>query len=73
MNTLYGLIGLNYTYLRNPDPQIAQTIESASGDAKTILNVGPIPHVCLDGLLAGYWRRPAAHLPERVRAIMSSC
>ncbi|MFT6401396.1 MAG: hypothetical protein ACJA2D_000710, partial [Pseudohongiellaceae bacterium] len=41
MNTLYHLIRLKYAYLCNPDPQIAQTIESVLGDAKTILNVGP--------------------------------
>ena len=32
----------------------------------------PIPHDCKDGFLAGYWRRPAAHLDARVRAAMSS-
>ena len=31
-----------------------------------------IPHDCQDGFLAGYWRRPAAYLDERVRAAMSS-
>ncbi len=31
-----------------------------------------IPHDCSDGFLAGYWRRPAAYLDERVRAAMSS-
>jgi len=32
----------------------------------------PIPHDCADGFLAGYWRRPAAYLDERVRSAMSS-
>jgi SAM-dependent methyltransferase len=32
----------------------------------------PIPHDCTDGFLAGYWRRPAAYLDQRVRAAMSS-
>ncbi len=32
----------------------------------------PIPHDCSDGFLAGYWRRPAAYLDDRVRAAMSS-
>lgn len=32
----------------------------------------PIPHDCTDGFLAGYWRRPAAYLDERVRSAMSS-
>jgi len=27
----------------------------------------PIPHDCVDGFLAAYWRRPAAYLEERVR------
>jgi len=40
MNTLYDTIGLNYSNLRKPDTRIAQTIESALGDAKTVLNVG---------------------------------
>ena len=31
----------------------------------------PVPHDCTDGFLAGYWRRPAAYLDERVRAAMS--
>lgn len=37
----------------------------------SVANV-PIPHDCTDGFLAGYWRRPAAYLDERVRAAMSS-
>ena len=32
----------------------------------------PIPHDCSDGFLAGYWKRPAAYLDERVRAAISS-
>jgi SAM-dependent methyltransferase len=32
----------------------------------------PIPYNCLDGFLAGYWRRPAAYLDERVRDAISS-
>ena len=32
----------------------------------------PIPYDCSDGFLAGYWRRPAAYLDEKVRAAMSS-
>ena len=196
MNTLYDSIGLNYSNLRKADSRIAQTIATALGDAKTVLNVGagagsyeptdrqitaiepsaemiqqrpasnatiiqgraedipfddktfdasmavltihhwsdqergvmemrrvtrdkivfltydpsfrgfwlvdyfpalltldegqmpqianyekwlgsvevspvPIPHDCADGFLAGYWRRPAAYLDERVRAAMS--
>jgi SAM-dependent methyltransferase len=40
MKTLYDTIGLNYANLRKPDFRIAQNIETALGDAKTILNVG---------------------------------
>ncbi len=40
MNTLYDTIGLNYANLRKPDFRIAQRIETALGDAKTVLNVG---------------------------------
>ena len=40
MNSLYDTIGLNYADLRKPDPRIAQRIDTALGDAKTILNVG---------------------------------
>ncbi len=38
------------------------------------ISVSPvlIPHDCTDGFLAGYWRRPAAYLDERVRKAMSS-
>ncbi len=31
-----------------------------------------IPHDCVDGFLAAYWRRPAAYLEPQVRASMSS-
>lgn len=40
MNSLYDTIGLNYADLRRPDPRIAQRIETALGDAQTVLNVG---------------------------------
>ena len=40
MNTLYDSIGLNYSNLRKADSRIAQTIETALGGAKTVLNVG---------------------------------
>jgi len=38
----------------------------------TTVSAVPIPHDCSDGFLAGYWRRPAAYLDEKVRAAMSS-
>ena len=31
----------------------------------------PVPHDCVDGFLAAYWRRPAAYLDSSVRAGMS--
>jgi SAM-dependent methyltransferase len=40
MNELYDKIGLNYANLRQPDPRIAQRIETALGEAGTVLNVG---------------------------------
>ena len=40
MIALYDAIGLNYANLRQPDPRIAQRIETALGGAETVLNVG---------------------------------
>ena len=40
MSAKYDSIGVNYAELRKPDPRIAKVIESALGQAKTILNVG---------------------------------
>ncbi len=40
MNALYDTIGLNYANLRQPDPRIARRIETALGEAQTVLNVG---------------------------------
>lgn len=40
MNRLYDTIGLNYADLRRPDPRIARQVETALGDAETVLNVG---------------------------------
>lgn len=40
MSTLYDTIGLNYANLRQPDPRIARRIETALGEARTVLNVG---------------------------------
>lgn len=36
----YGQIGIDYARYRQPDPQIAQQILAALGDAQTVLNVG---------------------------------
>jgi hypothetical protein len=32
----------------------------------------PVPHDCIDGLLAAYWRRPRAYLDPRARASISA-
>ena len=32
----------------------------------------PVPNDCTDGFLYAYWRRPAAYLDPRIRAVMSS-
>ncbi|TCR91950.1 methyltransferase domain-containing protein [Rhizobium sp. BK376] len=36
----YGVIGVDYTKYRQPDPHIAEFIRAALGDAKRVLNVG---------------------------------
>jgi len=40
MDSLYDKIGLNYANLRQPDLRIATRIDTALGDARTVLNVG---------------------------------
>lgn len=40
MDAKYDVIGSNYAELRKPDPRIAAAIESALGQARTVLNVG---------------------------------
>jgi hypothetical protein len=32
----------------------------------------PIPHDCIDGFLAAYWRRPDSYLDPHIRSGMSS-
>jgi hypothetical protein len=32
----------------------------------------PVPHDCVDGFFAAFWRRPEAYLDPRVRAGMSN-
>jgi hypothetical protein len=32
----------------------------------------PVPHDCVDGFFAAFWRRPEAYLDARVRAGMSN-
>jgi SAM-dependent methyltransferase len=36
----YDVIGVNYADLRRPDPRIAETIDAALGQARTVLNIG---------------------------------
>ncbi len=40
MDNLYDRIGINYDELRKPDPRLAAAIDSALGNARTVLNVG---------------------------------
>lgn len=40
MTAHYDTIGINYAELRKPDARIAETIRSALGPARTVLNVG---------------------------------
>ena len=37
----YGTIGKGYTNFRRPDPRIAELIDAALSEARTVLNVGP--------------------------------
>jgi SAM-dependent methyltransferase len=52
--------------------QMPQISDYAKWLGSVEVSAVPIPHDCTDGFLAGYWRRPAAYLDERVRAAMSS-
>jgi SAM-dependent methyltransferase len=45
------------------------TIAEALGSCSVI--AVPVPHDCLDGFQAAFWRRPAAYLDPEVRARMS--
>jgi SAM-dependent methyltransferase len=40
MTAKYDSIGINYAQLRKPDPRIAAAIDTALGQAQTVLNVG---------------------------------
>jgi ubiquinone/menaquinone biosynthesis C-methylase UbiE len=40
LDPLYDAIGINYSTLRKPDWRIANAIETALGDAESVLNVG---------------------------------
>ena len=40
MKHLYNTIGIGYANIRKPDPRIEQMINTALGDATSVLNVG---------------------------------
>jgi SAM-dependent methyltransferase len=50
-------------------PAIARVCEWLGGADVTPV---PVPHDCIDGFFAAFWRRPEAYLDRRVRAGMSS-
>lgn len=37
---VYDRIGVGYSAIRQPEPRIAERIEAALGEARTVLNVG---------------------------------
>lgn len=44
---------------------------AATGE-EVMIELVPIPHDCVDGFLASYWRRPSAYLDQRVRVNIST-
>lgn len=76
----YGTIGGGYARFRRPDPRIAQLIERALGDARTVLNVGagagsyePVDRdvTAVEPSAAMRAQRPA-HLPAAIDATAES-
>ena len=55
-STAYDTIGIDYARLRQPDPRIAARIDTALGDARTVLNVGAGTGSCTN--------RPTARSPH---------
>jgi hypothetical protein len=50
----------------------AATIEGVTGPLGTDrVEVVPVPHDCIDGFMAAYWRRPERYLDPAVRACIS--
>lgn len=50
----YGLIGAGYSSYRQPEPRIAEQIDKALGDARSVLNVGAgqvLTNLSIDELL----------------------
>jgi SAM-dependent methyltransferase len=73
----YGVIGNDYTKYRQPDPEIAEFIRAALGDARTVLNVGagagsyePVDRdiTAVEPSASMRAQRPA-HLPEAIDAV----
>lgn len=60
-----GLIALD-------EAQMPRLSDYAGALGETIVTSVQIPHDCIDGFLAAYWRRPTAYLDPRIRAAMSS-
>jgi SAM-dependent methyltransferase len=50
------------------EPTVTEVV-AALGNAR--VERVPVPHDCLDGFFAAYWRRPAAYLDPSVRANIS--
>jgi hypothetical protein len=50
-------------------PSVAQVREWVGGAEVTPV---PVPHDCVDGFFAAFWRRPEAYLDPLVRAGMSN-
>ena len=53
-------------------PTIASVVGELGGPDRVRVEVLPVPHDCMDGFLAAYWRRPDAYLDAGVRAGISS-
>ena len=64
----YGLICSGYTQYRQPDPQIAEFLRSALGNARTVLNVGagPCSYEPVDRLVTAI--EPSAAMPAWPRS-----
>lgn len=60
------------TLITLDESQVPQIVSYEKWFWSVEVSLMPIQQVCLDGFLAGYWRRPAAYLNEPVRAAMSS-
>ena len=66
-------IGANDAVHRRPDPHIETQVRVSLGEARTVLNVEPvpIPRDCRDGFLRAYWQRPEAYLDPGAKFMFS--